>query len=209
MSEVAIEQHFPPTEVVMNKNKNEREVLEKITTTKVDRNVAETSSNDDDVESFAPDVVELMSDEIKDGVFLEQVKTVISILREELGDKHKTPMKHFCAYICWRLETREGIAYNPTNTKQKVNEIANLKAYRHWFLKKVGLPQNIYDLMIKGGYGKHWRSYVQDTLAEATTLKIINTFQMFPTWLAKSEDRKKSKKDDSTHSGGGDSRNES
>ena len=158
LSEVAIEQHFPPTEVVMNKNKNEREVLEKITTTKVNRNVAETSSNDDNDESFAPDVVSLMSDEIKDGVFLEQVKTVISILRKELGDKHKTPMKHFCAYICWRLETREGIGYNPTNTKQKVNEIANLKAYRHWFLKKVGLPQNIYDLMIKGGYGKHWRT---------------------------------------------------
>ena len=82
----------------MNKNKNEREVLEKITTTKVNRNVAETSSNDDNDESFAPYVVSLMSDEIKDGVFLEQVKTVISILRVELGDKHKTPMKHFCTY---------------------------------------------------------------------------------------------------------------
>ena len=150
-----------------------------------------------------------MSDEIKDGLFLKKVKTVINILREDLGDKHKTPMKHFCAYICWRLETREGICYNPTNTRQKVDEISNLKAYRHWFLKKVGLPQNIYDLMVKGGYGKHWRTYMQDTLAEETTQKIMKTIEMFPRWLAESEDRKKKKKDDPTHSVGCDSTNES
>ena len=49
MSEIALEQDFPPTDVVMNvENNNEREVLEKVTKSTVDINVTATQSNDDD-----------------------------------------------------------------------------------------------------------------------------------------------------------------
>ena len=207
MSEEAVEQQFAPTPVVMKENNNKGEVLEKDTKSQVDTKVTATKSIDDDDESFAPSVVDLMSDEIKDAAFVEKVQKVVAILRKELPAKHKTLTKHFCAYICWRLESREGISYNPTNTNQKVSEISNLNTYRHWFLKKVGLPQNIYDQMEKGGYGKHWRTYIQDNLAEETTNKIRNTIDMFPTWLAESKGRKKTKKDDTTHSAAGDSSN--
>ena len=139
---MAVEQHFAPTPVVMKENNNKGEVLEKDTKSQVDTKVTATQSIDDDDESFAPSVVDLMSDEMKDENFTKNVTSVIDTLRAELGPKSKTAIKHFCAYICLRLETREGVNYVPTNSKDKVKDLNNMKTYRKWFLNKVGLSQN-------------------------------------------------------------------
>ena len=102
-------------------------------------------------------------------------------------------MKHFCAYICWRLDSQEGIDYNPTNTNCDVKDIS--QNYKDWFVNKVGLPVTTFQLMEKSGQAKHWRTYVKESLAEENTQKVIKDLVMFPDWLAEVDDRKKVKVD--------------
>ena len=88
------------------------------------------------VTNYTPSVVELISDEMKDEDFTKNVSTVIDTLREELGTKSKTAIKHFCVYICLRLETRKGVNYVPTNSKDKVKDLNNMKTFQKLFLNK-------------------------------------------------------------------------
>ena len=130
LSDVAVQQHVPITEVVLEENSNKGKELDKTSNTKINTKLTETKSREEDVASYTHSVVELISDEMKDEDFTKNVSSVIETLREELGNKSKTAIKHFCAYICLRLETREGVNYVPTNSKDKVNELNNMKTYR-------------------------------------------------------------------------------
>ena len=136
LSDVAVQQHVPVTEVVLEENNMKGKESDRISKTKINTEVTETISLEENDASSTDSVIELISDEMKDEDFTKNVSHVIETLREELGNKSKTAIKHFCAYICLRLETREGVNYVPTNRKDKVKELNNMKTYRKWFLNK-------------------------------------------------------------------------
>ena len=197
LSDVAVQQHIPVTEVVLEENNMKGKELDRTSKTKINTEVTETNLLEENDASSTDSVIELISDEMKDEDFTKNVSHVIETLREELGNKSKTAIKHFCAYICLRLETREGVNYVPTNSKDKVNELNNIKTYRKWFLNKVGLSQNYYDMMMDKGNSWHWRAHVKETYAEKTTQKILGMLDMFPNWLADVNKRKKGKQNPS------------
>ena len=193
LSEVAERQHVLVTGVVLDENNIEGKELDITSNTKINTEGTENNLLEEDDALSTDSVIELISDEMKDENFTKNVSSVIETLRKELGNKSKTAIKHFCAYICFRLETREGVNYVPTNSKDKVNELNNMKTYKKWFLNKVGLSQTNYDMMMDKGNSWHWRSHVKETYAEKTTQTILGIMDMFPKWLADVNKRKKGK----------------
>ena len=51
--------------------------------------------------------------------------------------------------------------------------------FSHWFLKKVGLPQNTYDLMVKNGIATHRRTHMNETLSEENTRRFLKSWKCF------------------------------
>ena len=181
---MAVEQHVPITAVVTEEKR-----------TKINKKIAELESDDKDDASYTTCVVELVCYEMKDDNFTKNVKSVIDTLKKELGSKSRTAIKHFCAYICLRLDTRDGESYVPTNNKATVDRLINIKTYQKWLLNKVAISQTQYEMMISKGNAWHWRTYVKDTYAASATQTIIETLPMFPHWLAEINVRKKTKQD--------------
>ena len=177
------------------------------TTVDVDENGDSTSSDDDNLKPKAKaskgdeDYID-ESDERYNKEFIESVKSCLVEIRK-LPNEGKTQIKHFCAYICRRLDQRTGETYVPTNESSSRITPEMEKEYKAWFLNKIELSRDDFGSSVKSGVAFHWRQYIKTTYRSCNIIKkVMGTLPMFTQWLRHSEKRKKKKITEQKNSGG-------
>lgn len=125
--------------------------------------------------------------EMSDPEFGKNVSKVVELLRL-LPKGGKTQLKHFCAYICWRVQVKAYADIYPTNKNDFC--ASNTKLYQKWLLKECAFDINTVQKCIKGGCALAWRNLVKQCREEETFQKMLEYLPMFTPWLENADSRK-------------------
>ena len=164
-----------------------------------DRNTDSCVSDDDTLKKnskethYHKDSYTDESHEKNNKAFIESVKSCVVEIHK-LPNEGKTQLKHFCAYICRRLDQRTGDTYVPTNATTSTITSEMKEEYHTWFVKKIKLPRDTFDFSVKSGNAFHWRQYLKSTYRTCDITKnVLRILPMCTQWLRRSEKRMKKK----------------
>ena len=92
------------------------------------------------------------------------------------------------------MEQRTGDSYVPTNATSSTITSEMEEEYRTWFVKKIKLASDNYNLSVKSGIGFHWRQHLKKFHKTCEITKnVLKILPMCTQWLRRSEKRMKKK----------------
>ena len=136
----------------------------------------------------AIEIVDLDEESEKDSPeFKKMVKKVYNILKVAEGKWPQTNIKHFGAYIIWRLENGSGDTWHPT--KLKPSTVRDMGHYSEW-LVKVGFAQTHLEDVIQKGNAEYWLNCLKKNRQESVMTQILSILPMCSKVLMRNEKAK-------------------